>query len=242
MVKRARQGGGRCRPQSEVALGLDTSTAMGSVAVWCGGLAAEESLRIQGAHSERVLPSVHHLLAAVGVSPHEVSILVVGSGPGSFTGVRIAAALAKGWSMARATSLFAYPSLLAVVAGTGAGGPVCAMFDARRGQVYAACYEIRPEEPRELLASGVWHVSELLDELHHRHILPAFAGDGALLNREAIQKRLPDATVLPETSAAPRAAALLWLQRTYPELGHVADPQAWEPLYVRDWKVEEDQS
>jgi tRNA threonylcarbamoyladenosine biosynthesis protein TsaB len=224
----------------EIWLAVETATPTGSVAVWRDGLAVETTLRIQGAHSQSVMPAIDQALNATEVQPHEVSAFVVGSGPGSFTGVRIGASIAKGWAMAQGTPLFAYSSLLAVAAGCGPCGPVCAMFDARRGEVYAACYDLTAGEPRELLAPGAWRIDDLLAELARLHLRPAFAGEGALVYGEAISAAFEAATLLPQHMAVPRAGSLLWLRSVAPELGRVAEPQGWEPAYVRDWKVPEE--
>jgi tRNA threonylcarbamoyladenosine biosynthesis protein TsaB len=225
----------------EVWLAVETATATGSVAVWKGGLAFEQTLRIHGTHSERVLPAVDYALSVTRTVPDEVSAFVVGSGPGSFTGVRIAASLAKGWSMARGTPLFAYSSLLAAAAGSGAQGPVCALFDARRGQVYAACYRLSGAgAPGVQLEPSAWTVDELLEELSSRGLVPVFVGEGAIAYRELICRALTGATVLPEHVGVPRAASLLWLRSVAPDLGRVARPEVWEPLYVRDWRVLEE--
>ncbi len=187
MVRGSRRNAG-AGPAPQVWLGVETATSVGSVAVWRDGLALESTFKIQGAHSERVLPAVDHALEITGTAPDEVSALIVGSGPGSFTGVRIAASVAKGWTMARQTPLFAYSSLLAVAAGTGVNGPLCALFDARRGQVYAACYQLSPEGPAEMVAPAAWRIEELITELAQRGLDPTFAGEGALAHRETITR------------------------------------------------------
>jgi tRNA threonylcarbamoyladenosine biosynthesis protein TsaB len=240
MVKerRAKTRLGGSLPQ--IWLAIDTATEFGSVAVWRDGLAIEQTLRIQGAHSERVLPAIAYALEVSQTLPEEVSAFVVGSGPGSFTGVRVAASLAKGWAMARGTPLFAYSSLLAMAAGSGAYGPVCALFDARRREVYAACYEMTVECATELLAPAAWRIDQLLAELAGSGIEPVFTGEGAIVHRDAITKAFAAARVLPEHLTAPRASSLLWLRNVAPELGRVERPEVWEPLYVRDWKVPEE--
>ncbi len=225
------------RARSDTWLAVETSTQLGSVAVWKDELVFEYTLRIQGAHSERLLPAIDHALQATATAPEDVSAFVVGSGPGSFTGVRIAASLAKGWAMARHTPLFAYPSLMAVAAGTGVAGTVCALFDAKRGEVYAACYDVRPDGPYERLAPTAWRVEELLAELARQNLKPTFAGEGAIAYREAIAAAVAGATVLPEHLGIPRAASLLWLRRVAPGAGRVEEPAAWEPAYVRDWRL-----
>ncbi|MGD2216837.1 MAG: tRNA (adenosine(37)-N6)-threonylcarbamoyltransferase complex dimerization subunit type 1 TsaB [Gemmatimonadales bacterium] len=228
----SKQGG-----EPQVWLALETATSVASVAVWRDGLAFECSFNIQGSHSERLLPAVDHALEVTGILPEQIAALVVGSGPGSFTGVRIAASMAKGWTMARGTPLFAYSSLLALAAGTGVSGPVCAAFDARRAEVYAACYEMSKQGTSERLAPAAWRLEALLDELARRNLEPAFVGDGARAHQEKITAALANAVVLPEHLALPRAASLLWLRSVAPELGHVPQPRDWEPLYVRDWRV-----
>ncbi len=226
--------------EREVWLAVETATPLGSVAVWRNGLVLEQTLRIQGAHSERVLPAIDHALEVTQTAPDELTALVVGSGPGSFTGVRVAASLAKGWAKARGTPLFAYSSLAAVAAGVGGLGPVCAMFDAKRGEVYAACYEMSGDGLDERVAPGAWRVEALLEELSRRELKPLFAGDGAVAYEEAIRRVAAGARVLPEHLGVPRAAGLLWLRAVAPEWGRVSRPEIWEPHYVREWRLRPD--
>lgn len=221
----------------EVWLALETSTQVGSVAVHMNGLALETTFKIQGTHSERLLPAIDRALQMTGAAPAEVGALIVGSGPGSFTGVRIAAALAKGWAAAREVSLYAYSSLLGVAAGSGVRGPVCAMFDARRGEVYAACYELEPEAASVALEPKAWRLDDLLDELNSAGVEPVFSGEAACRYRSAIRCRFSEARVLPEHLGVPRAASLLWLKEVVPELGRIHDVGSWGPLYVREWSV-----
>ena len=74
---------------------------VGSVALWKDELVFEETLRIHGTHSEVLAPTIEHALTVGSVEAGSVGAVVVGSGPGSFTGVRIGASLAKGWAAAR---------------------------------------------------------------------------------------------------------------------------------------------
>lgn len=221
-------------------LAVETGRPTGSVAVWKGGLVFEQLFRIQGGHSERLLPAIDAALRLSDTTPADVSSFILGAGPGSFTGVRIAAAMAKGWAMAQGTTLYAYSSLLTVAAGCGMVGPVCAMFDARRDEVYAACYDLSCESPTERLAPGAWRIEALLAELANRKLQPSFAGDGAILHREVISEAFAAGHILPEHLGIPRAACLAWLRSNFPELGRVDDPAVWEPEYVRDWKVPEE--
>ncbi len=229
---------GDMEAKHEVWLAVETATPLGSVALWRNGLVLEQTLRIQGAHSERVLPAIDYTLQVTGTAPGEVTALVFGSGPGSFTGVRIAASLAKGWTKARGTPLFAYSSLAAVAAGAGSLGLICAMFDAKRGEVYAACYEMRADGLAERLAPGAWPVPALVEELARRDLRPVFAGAGAIAYEGTLRDQVRGAVVLPEHLGVPRAAGLLWLRKVAPNEGRVTRPEAWEPRYVREWRLQ----
>jgi len=214
-------------------LALDTSTSVGSVALGSDGeVHAEQRLAVQATRSEAVLPAVHSLLERCGREATDLRAVVVGGGPGSFTGVRIAASLAKGMCHALSLDLYSYSSLAAVAVGVGREGHVCALFDARRGQVYAAGYRVDPARRSlvELFPPRATALPDLLADLP----VPqewCFAGDGVGPGEALIREaggRLAD-----RDHWAPSASALLWLLASDPEAGRVADPKHWEPQYVR---------
>jgi len=213
-----------------VSLALDTSTLLGSVAVGRDGrVLAESLLRVRATHSEAVLPEIDRLLTGCGLAVQDLQAVVVGGGPGSFTGVRIAASLAKGMCHAKGLELFSFSSLAAVAAGSGCQEPVCAMFDARRGQVYAAGYRVG-EGIEELFAPRAGALDRVLTDLGEPGEW-CFTGDGAGAGEEAI--RLAGGRILDPDRWVPRAASLLWLASVDPGGGRVADPGSWEPGYVR---------
>lgn len=218
-------------PQGPV-LALDTSTGTGSVAVAEGDrLLAEVVLRVGAGHSQALLPAVDHALRSAGLAPAELRAMVVAGGPGSFTGVRIGAATAKGIVHALGIPLYAYSGLLAAAAGCwGAAGPVWALFDARRRDVYAACYRFGAGV-EELFPPEALSLDALLERVRGGEPV-VFTGEGAALHREEIERE-PGARVLPPLLGLPRASALLALLGAAPELGRVEDPARWEPEYVR---------
>lgn len=213
-------------------LALDTSTGVGSVAVGQGDrLLAEIVLAVGSGHSAALLPAVDRALRSAGLEARDLAGVVVGGGPGSFTGVRIAAATAKGIVHAAGVPLWAYSSLLAAAAGCwGADRPVCALFDARRRDVYAACYRFGAKVD-EVMAPEALTVDEVLERFRGGPP-PLFTGEAAVIHRDEIARE-PGARVAPAHLAAPRASALLALLRAAPEAGRVAEPAHWEPEYVR---------
>ncbi|MBT8461902.1 MAG: tRNA (adenosine(37)-N6)-threonylcarbamoyltransferase complex dimerization subunit type 1 TsaB [Gemmatimonadetes bacterium] len=212
-----------------IRLALDTSTPIGSVAVGRGDeVLAESLITVRATHSEAVLPEIDRLLTVCGLTASDLQGVVVGGGPGSFTGVRIAAALAKGLCHARGLDLYSFSSLAAVAAGTRCTEPVCAMFDARRGQVYAAGYRVGTGL-EELFAPRADSLEQVLAGLDPSGWF--FAGDGAGAGEESI--RSAGGRVLDSELWVPRAGSLLWLASVDPDRGRVEDPGRWEPEYVR---------
>ena len=167
-------------------LALDTSTPVGSVAIGkAGEVLAHSLLRVRATHSEVVLPAIDRMLTGCGLNASDLQGVVVGGGPGSFTGVRIAASLAKGMCHARGLELFSYSSLAAVAAGAECDRPVCAMFDARRGQVYAAGYRVGGGI-EELFAPRAGPLDQVLTDLGEPGNW-CFAGDGAGVGEDMIR-------------------------------------------------------
>lgn len=224
-------------------LAMDTSGPTGHVAVSRGGdVLARERLERRGQHASLLVPTLHRALEEAGVEVDELSGLVVGEGPGSFTGVRVAAATAKGLAHARGLPLWAVPSLAAAALGDlGRGGPQvrCILFDARADRVYAACYAVGDRGLRTILAPHASDLGTLLDES-----LPAgtlFAGDGA--QRHAAVLEAAGHAVLPPPVGEPTADALVYYLTLHPETPPVATLETWEPRYVkassaeREWTV-----
>ena len=215
-------------------LALDTSTETGSVAVGRGErLMAEVTLSVGPGHSAALMPAVDAALRTAGITPGELAAVVVGGGPGSFTGIRIAAASAKGIVRALGIPLFAYSGLLAAAAAHwGAGRPVCALFDARRRDVYAGCWRFSPTGVEAVVAPEAMTVDEVVERFRGQ-APPLFTGDAAALHGEELARVLPGSTVVPPLLASTRGAGLLQLLRVLPEAGRVEDPAGWEPEYLR---------
>lgn len=210
---------------------LETGGELGGVALGEDGeLLSESLLPVRATHSETVMPEVDRLIRDAGRGREEIEAVVVGGGPGSFTGVRIAASLAKGLCFGEGRSLFAYSSLLAAAAGTGLPGGVVACFDARREEVYAAAYD-RVAPSGASRGPEVTGVEELIERLPGDPGGWTWVGSGAERHRERVEAA--GGRVAPPHVGAPRAGSLLWLARRHPEAGRVAEPFTWEPEYVR---------
>jgi len=135
-------------------LALHTTDAQASIAVDTGGDAiASVEFAATGAHAPAVLTQVEAVLATAGVSLTACEALAVTLGPGSFTGIRIGIATAQGLAAALGVPIWTCGSLMAHAAachGTVAG-PLAVVLDARRGEVFAALYDVTDPVPRALV-------------------------------------------------------------------------------------------
>jgi len=167
-------------------LGLDSSAKAASSAVYdtdSNTLIAYGGVNVKITHSETLLPLVESVLEAAKLNLSSIGAFAVTAGPGSFTGVRIAAGAVKG--MAFALGLPVYPvSTLRCLAYNliGRDCAVCCVMDARRGQFYNALFRIKGQKVIRLTPDSALCTAEIEDELRicesEKIIL---AGDGAEL-------------------------------------------------------------
>ena len=200
-------------------LALDASTPVTTVAIARGReVIAEASTTGRGA-SEALLPALHHALDLAGEDLGSVGLVVAGVGPGTFTGIRIAAATARALSAGTGVALSKNSTLAALAAPALSGwGDVLAVLDARRGQVFARGFsEAGP-------TTGIYCVGP--EELAAEASL--LVGDGAVRYREVLCRL---GSIPPDDSPLHRVTAA----------GHVisADlavvgPEELVPIYVRE--------
>jgi tRNA threonylcarbamoyladenosine biosynthesis protein TsaB len=140
----ATKGGDCTRGRSKITpmriLALDTSTEWCSVAAGDGDLWNEECLHSREAHSEHVLPMVDRVLASCGYALSSVDAIAFGAGPGSFTGVRIAAGVAQGLALGADVRVLPVCTLEAIARVDG-GERVIACLDARMREIYVGAYQ-----------------------------------------------------------------------------------------------------
>jgi tRNA threonylcarbamoyladenosine biosynthesis protein TsaB len=223
-------------------LAIETSTMMGGVAVMDEerGLLSEVRASVKAGHSERLMAECDHALQAAGVALGDLGALAVAIGPGSFTGLRIGLATAKGLAFGAGLRVVGVPSLEAMAWNLGlaswalASGPVCPMFDARRGQVWTAVFAPTPEGGmRRMVPEGAMHVRELLALVGGGERV-VFAGEGAVLYRDEIASALGGRAVFaPPHLDAPSPAAVASLGIRLALAGEWADPSALAPRYIR---------
>jgi tRNA threonylcarbamoyladenosine biosynthesis protein TsaB len=216
-------------------LGFDTATADLAVALTRGDECVSERLLPGGPgsrprHAAELLGEIERALAAGG-GWHEVDLLAVGVGPGSFTGLRVGIATARALAQGTGKPLAGIGSLDALARGIGerpsaAGRFRLAVIDARRSQVFAALHDADDERVwGPILAAAI----ELAERISSLPALPLAAGDGALRFRRDLEQA--GAEVLPEDEPTHRLSA----RQVCILAGAVAPsaPSEIEPIYLR---------
>jgi tRNA threonylcarbamoyladenosine biosynthesis protein TsaB len=211
-----------------IVLALDTSHAVGSVALARDDdVLGEAHFDSPSSHMVELARAIERLLAENRVAIADVDRVAVVVGPGSFTGVRIAIAFAKGLA-ASGRDVVGVTSLHALALPLLAHHErVCAMIDAKRNEVYASVFE---RGPVEVVAARAASPADILAALNRPP--DAFVGTGARVHSDAIRARFPKSELVVDERAFPSMRHLALAARAlepYP-----ADAvRALEPVYLR---------
>jgi len=230
-------------------LALDTATSACTVAVVDGeSVLAELTLQVPRAHSTRLMPLVAQALKESGLDRRDLDAVAVGVGPGSFTGLRIGLATAKGLAFALDKPCVGVCTLKAMAYGTGAQeGLVVSLLDARRGQVYAGIYAAGGRDPaawEELVGPSHLSLDRLAELLHRLRTERAVArgpvtvcGDVAVSYGPTLG--LGDALRLaPPGAMLPRGWAVAMVGAADLARGRAVPPDALTPLYLKKSEAE----
>ena len=216
-----------------VVLALETSTENCSAALAAGRKIEAHTLAVPREHTRHILGQVDELLGKAGLTAADLEAVAFGRGPGTFTGVRVATALAQGLAVAHGLPLLPVSSLAALAWkawGKHQVSPVLAAMDARLEEVYWAMFEVSPEDLSILHPESLSPPAELLAQLPS---LPGGwqgAGSGwALPEMQPATETGADV----EPGLRPDARAVLELSLRDFRAGRVADFEQAQPTYLR---------
>lgn len=215
-------------------LGIDTATSSLSVAF------ADETRVLSSAlinrpqsHDELLVPVIEEVLRNANGTFADLEAIAVSAGPGSFTGLRIGLAVAKGLCFGTGKPLVLVPTFDAIAYQSARMIPeeavLAILFDARRGEVYCGVYRIRLGEMEVLDAVFVTDVHEAAKRIP----------TGALLIGDGAQKLFasPSNFRIMSTETMHTAESIAFLGYRLLREGHVADPATAEPLYLRGFQT-----
>jgi tRNA threonylcarbamoyladenosine biosynthesis protein TsaB len=223
---------------SGLVVALDTSARQGSLALGsfaAGGkrmeLLASRRIDIEEEHASLLVPRIEELLAEVESGWSELRGVVAGAGPGSFTGVRVGAATAKGMAWALGLPLWAVSSLVGAAAALEEEPlkPRMVLFDARADRLYVGAFRFGDRQVETLVSPMATTVDRVLEDL----VPPGsvLMGDGAWRHRDLLGSL--GVPILPSPAGNPSAPGLLRSLALEPANPPVDDLARWGPEYLR---------
>ena len=216
-------------------LAFETSAKAASVALMDEKKLLGESYQNTGlTHSQTLMVMAEDLLKQCGKTVADVTAVAVAHGPGSFTGVRIGVAAAKGFAWGAQLPCYGVSTLEAMAESLGIyQGYVCPVMDARRSQVYNALFYVNQGQLQRVKEDRAIALSELKEELQTLDGPVFLVGDGSSLTYSTLSGDLPALVLPPEHRMHQRATGVAILAARKQAAGEAADGNALTPNYLR---------
>ena len=221
-------------------LALDSSGLVASVAVVEDNqLLAEYTVNYKKTHSQTLLPMLDEIAKMIELDLETIDAIAVAAGPGSFTGLRIGSATAKGLGLALKKPLIPVPTVDALAYNLyDSTGVICPMMDARRGQVYTGIYTFVNGEMQVIQEQCAISVEELAGRLkeeckkYGKKVV--LLGDGVPVYREKVQEILQgQCEFAPASCNIQRAACVAVLGQSLAAAGKTVSSDDFAPEYLR---------
>ena len=216
-------------------LAFETSAKAASVALTENGRLLGESYQNTGlTHSQTLMVMAEDLLKQCGKTVSDVTAVAVAEGPGSFTGVRIGVAAAKGFAWGGQLPCYGVSTLEAMAVSLGVyEGHICACMDARRSQVYNALFLADKGVIERVSEDRAIALADLKTDLEHIDGPIYLVGDGSLLTYKTLSEEIPDLILPPEHRMHQRAVGVAILAEQKQSAGETGDGNALNPNYLR---------
>lgn len=220
-------------------LGIDTTGQTASAAlIEDDVLLAEVTLNYKLNHSQTIMPMIAQVLEQTETDKASIDYIACAAGPGSFTGLRIGAATAKGLALALDKPVVAVPTLDALAYNMlECRKFICPIMDARRNEVYAAFYMWEDGKLIRLtdhMAEPIERIIEIAEMLESEVM---FLGDGVPVHKERLQQN-PDFLFAPANCSLQRGASVAALGKILAEEGMAKPSDAFELIYLRKSQAE----
>jgi len=224
-----------------IILSVDSATPVAGVAlIDQNKILAENFLNIGNTHSEQLLPLIEQTLKGVKLSLQDIDGIAVSIGPGSFTGLRIGLATAKGLAQVADIKLVAVPTLDALAQNVvGSDGYICPILNARKGEVYTALFETTDSRLNRISEYQALSPIALCEQLKEFGKTVTFLGDGVFEYRQVINSQIGNlARWAPLHNLLPRASSLAVLGLKELEQGKSENIFTLTPFYLRKSEAE----
>lgn len=224
-------------------LAIESSGLVASVAVVEDDiLVAEYTICHKLTHSQTLLPMLDDVEQRIGLDLNTVDAIAVSCGPGSFTGLRIGSATAKGLALALQKPIISVPTVDSLAYNLyDTSKLICPIMDARRNQVYTGFYKWNDSRLQVIEQERAVAMTQVIDELNEKGEEVVFLGDGVPVQKETIENTL---TVphfyAPAHANRQRAASVATLALQYVEEGKdvLEDAKVHKPVYLRKSQAE----
>ncbi|WP_343210411.1 tRNA (adenosine(37)-N6)-threonylcarbamoyltransferase complex dimerization subunit type 1 TsaB [Anaerolentibacter hominis] len=217
-------------------LALDSSGLVASVALTEeDNLIAEYTVNYKKTHSQTLLPMINEIVKMVEQPLEEIDAIAVACGPGSFTGLRIGSATAKGLGLALKKPLISIPTVDALAYNLfGVSDLICPLMDARRNQVYTGIYTFSGDQFQILEEERAVSLDEIAEDLNKLGRPVIFLGDGVPVYKEQLAEKVQvPYRFAPAHQAKQRAGAVGMLAWEYYKAGRVESAAEHRPVYLR---------
>ena len=222
-------------------LAIDSSGLVASVAaVEDDTLLADYTIHHKKTHSQTLLPMLDEVKKLTELDLNSIDYIAVAAGPGSFTGLRIGSATAKGLALALSKEIVEVPTLEGLAYNLwGTDAYICPIIDARRNQVYTGVYRFHGEELTIVKEQCAMDMEELLDYLDNLEGKVIFLGDGVPVYKARILQRDEERYIFaPAHRSHQNAGSVAALGVKYAKMGNVVSAAAHEPEYLRKSQAE----
>jgi len=217
-------------------LAIESSGLVASIAIMSDDkVIGEYTTNFKKTHSQTLLPMMNEVTQMTGIALEDLDAIVISGGPGSFTGLRIGAATAKGLGLALDKPLVNVPTVDALAFNLyGNEQIICPIMDARRQQVYTGLYTFEGDEFKVICPQKAVGIDEIVNEINAMGRPVIFLGDGVPVHREYIleHSNVP-CNFAPAHLNAQRAGALAALGKRYFEAGRLETADEHVPEYLR---------
>ena len=217
-------------------LALDSSGLVASVAVIQeDNLLGEYTINYKKTHSQTLLPMLDEIAQMIELDLNTVDAIAVSGGPGSFTGLRIGSATAKGLALALGKKIVNVPTIDALAYNMwGTADQVCPLMDARRQQAYTGLYEFAEGKMHTILPQCVETIDIIINRVNETGRKTVFLGDGADVYKEYIAEHCTVPYLFaPAHNNKQRAASVACLGAVMYTKGEVEEARDHKPEYLR---------
>jgi len=216
-------------------LAFETTAKAGSVALLDEKKLLGESYQNTGlTHSQTLMVMAEDLLKQCGKTVDDITAIAVAEGPGSFTGVRIGVAAAKGFAWGGQLPCYGVSTLEAMAQTLGAWqGYICPCMDARRSQVYNSLFYVNQGQLERVKEDRAIALADLKEELKNLEGPIFLVGDGAVLAYNTMSPEIPGLVLPPEHRQHQRASGVALVAAKKIAAGESGDANALTPNYLR---------